>query len=153
MNGTPHAYLIIGCGHFGTRAAEKLFQKDCHSRIIVVDKSRRALQKVSLLPVESSVCEGVSYLKQFLSQEPRADYILPAVPFHLAFEFILSRLKPFGAKEKTFLSFLDSPIPRKAKQVIFIRALLISSVLKTAQNLLIIAPSQGNIVQNPFIRY
>ena len=115
MNGTPHAYLIIGCGHFGTRAAEKLFQKDCHSRIIVVDKSRRALQKVSRLPIQSSVSDGVSYLKQFLSQEPRADYIIPAVPFHLAFEFILSRLKPFGAKRVNVPALPGLPNPAKGK--------------------------------------
>ena len=52
--GTPtHTYLIIGCGHFGSRAAKKLFQKDPHSKIIVVDKNKKALQKVSRLPIET----------------------------------------------------------------------------------------------------
>jgi len=30
------SYLIIGCGHFGSLAAEKLLREDPHSRIIVV---------------------------------------------------------------------------------------------------------------------
>jgi saccharopine dehydrogenase-like NADP-dependent oxidoreductase len=46
MNGNPHTYLIIGCGHFGSRAANKLFQKDSHSKIIVLIKEK-ALQKAS----------------------------------------------------------------------------------------------------------
>jgi hypothetical protein len=93
-------YLIIGCGHFGRRAAEILVRKSHRSKIIVVDKSKKALQKVSYLPVESTVSEGTLYLKQFLSKRRKADYIIPAVPYHLAFEFILSRLKPLGAKRR-----------------------------------------------------
>ncbi|MGZ3558565.1 MAG: NAD-binding protein, partial [Thermodesulfobacteriota bacterium] len=50
-------YLIIGCGHFGSRAAKKLFQRDSNSKIIVVDKSRKALQRVSRLPIQTVVCD------------------------------------------------------------------------------------------------
>jgi hypothetical protein len=112
MNGNPHAYLIIGCGRFGSRATEKLFQKDSHSKIIVVDQSKKALQKVSHLPIESTVCEGTLYLKQFLSEGRKADYIIPAVPLHLAFEFILSQLKPWGVKRKRIppISGLPNPV-------------------------------------------
>jgi hypothetical protein len=100
MNGSPRTYLIIGCGHFGSRAAEKLLKKDPLSKIIVADKIKESIKKICHLPVETAVGEGVSYLNQFLSQGRRADYIIPAVPFHLAFEFILSRLKPSGGKRK-----------------------------------------------------
>jgi hypothetical protein len=100
MNGSPRTSLIIGCGHFGSRAAEKLLKKDPLSKIIVADKIKESIKKICHLPVETAVGEGVSYLNQFLSQGRRADYIIPAVPFHLAFEFILSRLKPSGGKRK-----------------------------------------------------
>jgi hypothetical protein len=112
MNGSPHTYLIIGCGHFGDRAAEKLFQKDPCSKIIVVDKSKKALQKVSRLPVETAVSDGIIYLNQFFSKGRKADYIIPAVPLHLAFEFILSQLKPWGAKRKGIppISGLPNPV-------------------------------------------
>jgi hypothetical protein len=98
MKGKPHTYLIIGCGHFGSRAAEKLFQKDPRSKIIVVDSNKKALQKVSHLPVETEVKDGVSYLDQFFSKAREVDYLIPAVPLHLAFEFILFQLKPFCGK-------------------------------------------------------
>jgi hypothetical protein len=105
-------YLIIGCGHFGSRAAEKLFQKESHSKIIVVDKSKRAIQNISRLPIQTEVCDGIIYLHQFLSGGKKADYIIPAVPLHLAFEFILSQLKPVGAKRKRVppLSGLPNPM-------------------------------------------
>ncbi len=96
----PPSCLIIGCGHFGSRAAEKIFQKDPHSKIIVIDKNKKALQKVSRLPIETIISDGIFYLRQFLSEGREADYIIPAVPFHLAFEFILSHLKPLGGKRR-----------------------------------------------------
>jgi len=98
MIGNYHTYLIIGCGRFGGRAAEKFFQKDPHTKIIIVDKSKKGLQKVFRLPIETIISDGIFYLSQFLSEGRKADYIIPAVPLHLAFEFILSQLKPRGAK-------------------------------------------------------
>jgi hypothetical protein len=114
--GTPtHTYLIIGCGHFGSRAAKKLLQKDPRSKIIVVDKIKESIKKISHLPVETAVSEGISYLNQFLSQGRRADYIIPAVPFHLAFEFILSRLKALGGKRKKVPPLSGLPNSMKGK--------------------------------------
>jgi len=114
--GTPtHTYLIIGCGHFGSRAVKKLLQKDPHSKIIVVDKSEKALQKVSRLPIETIISDGIFYLSQFLSEGRKANYIIPAVPLHLAFEFILSQLKPLGAKRKRIPSILGLPNPVSGK--------------------------------------
>lgn len=112
MNGSPHTYLIIGCGHFGSRAAEKLLKKDPLSKIIVVDKIKESIKKICHLPVETAVSDGISYLNKFLSQGRRADYIIPAVPFHLAFEFILSQLKPPGGKRRKVppLSGLPNPV-------------------------------------------
>jgi len=111
----PRSYLIIGCGHFGSRAVEILLQKDPHSKIIVVDKSKKALQKVSRLPIETIISDGIFYLSQFLSKGRKTNYIIPAVPLHLAFEFILSQLKPLGAKRKRMPSILGLPNPVSGK--------------------------------------
>jgi pyrroline-5-carboxylate reductase len=111
MNGSPHTYLIIGCGRFGSRAAEKLLKKDPLPKIIVVDKIKESIKKIYRLPVETAVSEGISYLNKFLSQGRRADYIIPAVPFHLAFEFILSQLKPLGGKRRKVPALSGLPNP------------------------------------------
>jgi hypothetical protein len=101
MRGNSHTYLIIGCGHFGSQAVKKLFQKDSQSKIIVVDKNKKPLQKVSRLPIQTAVCDGILYLNQFLSEGRKANYIIPALPVHLVFEFILSQLKPLGGKRRS----------------------------------------------------
>lgn len=111
----PRSYLIIGSGHFGSRAAEKLSQKDSCSKITVVDKSKKALQKVSRLPVETAVSDGIIYLNQFFSKGRKADHIIPAVPFHLAFEFILSQLKPSGGKRRKVPALSGLPNPMIGK--------------------------------------
>jgi saccharopine dehydrogenase-like NADP-dependent oxidoreductase len=36
----PSSYLIIGCGHFGSEAAEKILRKNPGSKIIVVDRKK-----------------------------------------------------------------------------------------------------------------
>ena len=36
------------------------------SKIIVVDKSKNALQKVSHLPIQTAISDGIIYLNQFL---------------------------------------------------------------------------------------
>jgi len=114
--GTPtHTYLIIGCGYFGHRAAEKLFQKDLKSKIIVVDKSKKALQKVSRLPIQIAASDGIIYLSQFLSKGRKADYIIPAVPLHLAFEFVLFQLKPMGIKRREVPTLSGLPNPMMGK--------------------------------------
>jgi len=115
MNGNLHTYLIIGCGRFGSRAADKLFQKDSHSNIIVVDKNKKAFKKVSPLPIETVVSDGVSYLDQYFSKVRKIDYIIPAVPLHLAFEFILSQSKPLGGKRRMVPPLSGLPNPMKGK--------------------------------------
>jgi len=108
---SPRSYLIIGCGYFGGRAVKKLFKKDSRKKIVVVDKSKKALQKVSKLPIETICGDGIAYLNKFLMEARQADYIIPAVPFHLAFEFILSRLKPLSGKRRKVPPLFGLPNP------------------------------------------
>ncbi len=61
-----HSYLIIGCGHFGSGAVEKLFKKDPRAKIVVVDKDEKAFHKISSSPVELVVGDGISFLNQSL---------------------------------------------------------------------------------------
>ena len=108
-------YLIIGCGHFGKRAAEQLLKKKPHPNIIAVDKNPEAIKKLSHLPIETVVEDGLPYLNQFLSEGRTVNYVIPSIPFHLAFEFILLRLKPFGAKRVKVPSLSGLPNPEIGK--------------------------------------
>ena len=106
------SYLIIGCGQFGAQAVAVLLLRDPSSRITVVDKDERAIQEVSSYPVEAVVADGLCYLNQSLEQGQPVDYIIPAVPFHLAFETVLWQLRPFGAERGPVpvLAGLPNPI-------------------------------------------
>jgi hypothetical protein len=109
------SYLIIGCGHFGSRAAKQLLKKKSHPKIIAVDKNREAVKSLSHLPIETIVADGLSYLDQFLSEGRTGHYVITCVPFHLAFEFILLRLKPFGARRAKVPSLSGLPNPEIGK--------------------------------------
>jgi TrkA-N domain len=109
------SYLIIGCGHFGSRAAKQLLKKKSHPKIVAVDRNHEAVEKLSHLPIETIADDGLSYLNQFLSEGQAADYIIPSVPFHLAFEFILLHLKPFGARRAKVPSLSGLPNPEIGK--------------------------------------
>jgi hypothetical protein len=109
------SYLIIGCGHFGRRAVLKLLQKDPAVEITVVDQYKKQIQKIFHLPIKSIVCDGQTYLEQFFSEGGFTDYIIPAVPYHLAFEFILSSLKPLGVKRVKVPTLHGLPNPMMGK--------------------------------------
>jgi hypothetical protein len=110
------SYLIIGCGYFGSQAVEKLHRKDPHSKIIAVDKNEAPIKKISHLPVEKVICDSLLYLNKFFSEGRSANYIVPTVPFHLAFEFILSQLKPLGVKRRKIPPLSGLPNPVKGRK-------------------------------------
>lgn len=98
MNMSSRSYLVIGCGRFGSRAVRELLRREPLAEVTAVDKRPKALEPLSELPVRSVRKEALSFLERFVSEENRVDYVIPAVPFHLAFEFLLKRLKPQGAR-------------------------------------------------------
>ena len=103
------SFVVIGCGRFGSRAAQTLRERYPLSKITVVDQDQRALRKISRLSLETVVGEGRRYLEQLGSRNPPFDVIIPAVPFHLAFEFVFPRLKDFAPKRSRVPIFSGLP--------------------------------------------
>ncbi len=111
----PPSYLIVGCGHFGSLAAEKLIIKTPRSKIIMVDRNKKAFKKVSHLPIQTILSDGRLYLESILSKGKIVDFIIPAAPFHLAFEFILSQVRRFDGKKRKVPSLLELPNSMRGK--------------------------------------
>ncbi len=86
------SYWIIGIGQFGKRAVETLHKKYPGAALTVVDEAQEALDRIDHLPVESVCMEGASYLDLHLTPESKPDWIIPAVPIHLAFEWVRRKL-------------------------------------------------------------
>jgi hypothetical protein len=93
------SYWIIGAGRFGAKAVERLLRKRPGARLTVVDKAAQALDRLSYLPIERVCQEGASYLEAHLDTAIVPDWIIPAVPIHLAFEWMRLKLSDHGRIE------------------------------------------------------
>jgi hypothetical protein len=103
------SYLILGSGHFGRLAAERLLEQDPQSNILVVDRKAKALKAFVSMPVQVSLGDGISELDRLLKTEYPFDYVIPCIPFHVAFEYLLHNLKTLGARRSSVPPFPELP--------------------------------------------
>lgn len=99
MEKTLHSYWIIGAGRFGTRAAETLYKKCPESSLTLVDQDQAALDRMGHLPAERVCQEGAACLDVHLDSGVEPDWIIPAVPIHLAFEWLRLKMSNHGGIE------------------------------------------------------
>ncbi|MBN2033292.1 MAG: hypothetical protein JW836_08465 [Deltaproteobacteria bacterium] len=84
--------FIIGAGHFGKRAVEVL-SSQINSPLRVVEKNREALRLITGSLVKRIENDGVSFLVGSFHLLHPTNIIVPAVPIHLAYEWLLLSLK------------------------------------------------------------
>ncbi len=86
-------FWIIGGGYFGQRAAQLLRKNTVAGRIVVVDKL-----PVCGLPndIDFVCADGVDWLAEHLTLETDVDNIIPALPVHLAADWLKIRLQKEG---------------------------------------------------------
>jgi hypothetical protein len=85
---------IIGAGTFGNKAAQTLLKNHDPSTILVVDHDELALAKLSGLRVGTLKSEATDFLVRNLLKNNSPNWIIPCVPYHLAWEWLLGRLGP-----------------------------------------------------------
>ena len=86
------SYLILGAGKFGRLALERLARQDAAASFVVVDRdpaslALRADGGPGWTPVQS---EAVAFLVQHLGGAGRWDWIIPMVPVHVAFHWLIA---------------------------------------------------------------
>ena len=89
-----HKAYIIGSGFFGDRAfysLQSLFQT---ASITMVDKRFSQLKKIIADGGQAVVMDAVSFLTASKENLAPDDWIIPAVPIHLAYEWFRQELKP-----------------------------------------------------------
>jgi hypothetical protein len=91
---------IIGAGQFGEKAAVRLRLKYPEAAIIVVDQDWSALNRVEEVATTTVVADGAAYLAEHLTVSEKPDWIVAAVPVHLAFEWLCKQLAPAYRIEK-----------------------------------------------------
>jgi TrkA-N domain len=85
------SYLIVGAGKFGRLALERLGKEDEEAAFLVVDRNPQALQEARNLtaaPVAEMEAEAAAFLVQRLQNGAAWDWLIPAVPEHVAFSWL-----------------------------------------------------------------
>jgi hypothetical protein len=91
----PEKMWILGAGRFGTIAAQRLSRRYPRASFLVVDTMEEKLAEVhEKLELPIHMEDAVS----FLGNHPPSDdvWVISAVPVHVAFLWLLSRLNHFG---------------------------------------------------------
>jgi len=88
------SFWIIGAGRFGRIAAARLTKKHPGAAVLVVDRQRGALGQVADLPVQTVQEDGIEFLARNLKVKDGPACLVPAVPVHLALEWLKKKLAP-----------------------------------------------------------
>ena len=83
---------IIGGGRFGLKAAQKLLQKKSGTDISVIEQDANICNQVKKQPFTSVCMDGIIYLSENLKASDGPDWIVPAIPVHVAYEWIRKKL-------------------------------------------------------------
>lgn len=85
-------FWIIGGGQFGLRAAQALRQKDAANIITIVEQQKIVCRQLDRLGFEAVCTDGIAYLEEHLTRAHHPDWIVPAIPLHVAYEWIRAKM-------------------------------------------------------------
>ena len=90
---SENAILIIGAGHFGNKAVRSLSETGPRrSRLLIVDKNENSLDEIKEPSIVKILHDGIDFLAKNFHLLSPSNIIIPAVPVHLAFEWLKSYL-------------------------------------------------------------
>ncbi len=93
-------YLIIGCGRFGRLAWQRLQERDGQAVFRIVDRDPGKLALLPTAPHTDKVAaDGIQTLLAALAPPPWPDWIIPAVPVHVAYLWLLETLLHGDARQ------------------------------------------------------
>jgi hypothetical protein len=102
ITSSDETFWVLGGGHVGRRAVELLRKNAPFCNIVVVDSSQIRDLPVS---IECVCADGVEWFAEHFTPEARVDKIIPALPLHLAADWVRKKL----ADEHRYVSSLDIP--------------------------------------------
>jgi hypothetical protein len=88
---TEDAVLVIGGGRFGSRAARIISEKGS-SQVIVLDVDEKRLSQANGDKAKKISCDGIGFLVRNYRRLSDANTVIPAIPKHLAFEWLRGAL-------------------------------------------------------------
>lgn len=111
---------IIGAGRFGRMAADRLTGKIKGSRLVLVDLEAEKLHGAGGPGRTLIQADGAAYLAEHLpgGKEQHPDWIVPAVPIHLAAEWLLLDLGKKDLKRVPIPGEVDPLLPNPLRTAI-----------------------------------
>ena len=85
-------FWIIGGGKSGLKAANAFRKAYRLNRITVVEKEKTVCRQIAGLGFETVCTDGIQYLERHLIDAHYPDWIVPAIPVHVAYEWIRAKL-------------------------------------------------------------
>jgi hypothetical protein len=100
---------VIGGGRFARKAVRRFCQKNKEFDTTVVEHDHERCAWFTTLPVTCFEQDGVQFLEEKFSRHVLPDWIIPMVPFHLAFEWMKQMLS-------NELKFIPLVVPEEVMQ-------------------------------------
>lgn len=83
---------IIGAGKSGRNAADKIKRRYPSAEVTLVDSDPSLCRSLARIFPKTVCFEGISYLLKHLCDDAVPDWIIPAIPRHVAYEWVADRL-------------------------------------------------------------
>jgi len=83
---------IIGVGQFGYLAFQRLSEVCQDNKFVLVDPAEEKLRRCNGSTARLEISDGIAFLEKHLTGDRRPDWIIPALPVHLAAEWLLLHL-------------------------------------------------------------
>lgn len=93
-------FWIIGGGKFGLRAAEVLSKKYPSKDLTIVEKQKAVCRRLDRLGFKTVCADGIQYLERNLTDAKYPAWIVPAIPLHVAYEWIRTKLSKTRCVQK-----------------------------------------------------
>ena len=102
---------IIGVGRFGHIAFQRLSDAGKDRHFVLVDPEAEKLRRYKGKTATLEVSDGIKFLEKRLKMGRKPDWIIPALPVHLAAEWLVLHLGPAKLKRVPLPSELDWLVP------------------------------------------
>lgn len=86
----PTRFWVIGAGHFGRHAVDRIARHIHGAAVTVVDERPFSISGSGITTI---VDDGIRWLDTKLTEDASVDMIIPAIPVHVAVEWMMCKLK------------------------------------------------------------
>jgi len=106
---------IIGVGHFGFMAFQRLSKTVKDRHFVLVDPVAEHLQRCKRSAATLEVSDGLDFCEKHLKKGRQPDWIIPALPVHLAAEWLLLHLGPDNLRRMPLSPDIETLVPNSIR--------------------------------------